>query len=218
MKIICMYTHVYIANLSSILILCHISLHPTGMNYFIAMLFYERIESVSQLWSFGLMSPYLFLSFSLWRPPPPPPPLSLSSPSFVCVCAPLSLSLSLSLSFSLSLSLNESWIVICHTCIAWCFGHSGRIVVPEVCYNLKQFNGSGEWSLILEGAMNGVTVSMSAFLACMPRVLLCWFESCVGHEFSGFSMWHFLKLIARGFLWVLWFPPLLHQLMVQLMK
>ena len=48
------------------------------------------------------------------------------------------------------------------------------------------------------GAMCGVTVSMSGF------------ESRLGLESLGCSMWHFLKLIARGFLWVLWFPPLLH--------
>ena len=34
--------------------------------------------------------------------------------------------------------------------------------------------------------------------------------SRLGLESSGCSMWHFLKLVARGFLWVLRFPPLLH--------
>ena len=31
-------------------------------------------------------------------------------------------------------------------------------------------------------------------------------------------MWHFLKLVVRGFPWVLQFPPLLHQLMVSAYK
>ena len=38
------------------------------------------------------------------------------------------------------------------------------------------------------------------------------FKSQLGLEFSGFSMWHFLKLIVRDFLWVLQFPHLLHRL------
>ena len=42
----------------------------------------------------------------------------------------------------------------------------------------------------------------------------------VGLEFFSFGMWHFLKLIfiIRGFLWVLWFPPLLHWIMVSAKK
>ena len=52
------------------------------------------------------------------------------------------------------------------------------------------------------GATHGVTVSM-------PPMLLCGFESRLGPESLGFSMWHFLKLVAVGFLRVLWFPPLL---------
>ena len=42
-------------------------------------------------------------------------------------------------------------------------------------------------------------------------MLLCGFESWLGLESSGFSMWHFLKLVARGFLRVLRFSPLLHR-------
>ena len=53
---------------------------------------------------------------------------------------------------------------------------------------------------------------------CLPPMLLCWFESRSGLEFSGFSMWHFLKLDVRGFLRVLRFPPLLHRLMVSAHK
>ena len=33
----------------------------------------------------------------------------------------------------------------------------------------------------------------------LPPMLLCGFESRLGLESSGFSMWHFLKLVARGF-------------------
>ena len=51
-----------------------------------------------------------------------------------------------------------------------------------------------------------------------PLMLLCGFESRFWLESSGFGMWHFLKLVARGFLRVLRFPPLLHRLMVQPMK
>ena len=57
-------------------------------------------------------------------------------------------------------------------------------------------------------ATRGVTVSMSAFLACHQ----CYCAgSRLGLESSGCSMWHFLKLVARGFLRVLRFPPLLHR-------
>ena len=46
-------------------------------------------------------------------------------------------------------------------------------------------------------------------------MLLCGFKTRLGFESSGFSMWHFLKLVARGFLRVLQFSSLLHRLMVQ---
>ena len=45
----------------------------------------------------------------------------------------------------------------------------------------------------------------------LPPMLLRGFESRLGLESSGCRMWHFLKLVARGFLWVLRFPPLLHR-------
>ena len=70
-----------------------------------------------------------------------------------------------------------------------------------------------EWDYLngwIKGATRGVTVSMSAFLACHP-MLLRGFEFRLGLESSGCSMWHFLKLVARGFLRVLRFPPLLHR-------
>ena len=52
----------------------------------------------------------------------------------------------------------------------------------------------------------------------LPPMLLCGFESRLGLESSGLSMCYFLKLVARGFLRVLRFPPLLHQLLVQPIK
>ena len=36
----------------------------------------------------------------------------------------------------------------------------------------------------------------------------------VGSWILDIIMWHFLELVIWGFLWVLWFSPLLHQLMV----
>ena len=43
-------------------------------------------------------------------------------------------------------------------------------------------------------------------------------ESWLGLEFAGFSRWHFLKLVVRGFLRVLRCPPLLHQLIILVNK
>ena len=60
------------------------------------------------------------------------------------------------------------------------------------------------------GATRGVAVSMSAFLACHQFY-------CAGLSFAwGLNLRPvvcdiFLKLVARGFLWVLGFPPLLHR-------
>ena len=64
------------------------------------------------------------------------------------------------------------------------------------------------------GAMRCVTVGTSAFLAC-HQCYCAGFQSRLGIESSGCSMWNFLKLVARGFLRVLRFPPLLRRLMVQ---
>ena len=69
------------------------------------------------------------------------------------------------------------------------------------------------------GVMCGVTVSTSAFCFLnLPPMLLCEFEPRLGLESSDFSMWHFLKLVARRFLQVLRFPPLLRRLMIQPVK
>ena len=56
-----------------------------------------------------------------------------------------------------------------------------------------------------------------AFLS-LPPMLQCGFESRLGLDVSGFSMWHFLKLVVRGFLRVLRFPPLLYRLMISANK
>ena len=45
----------------------------------------------------------------------------------------------------------------------------------------------------------------------LPLMLQCGFESRLGLVFSGFGMWHFLKLVTWGFSRVLRFPPLLHR-------
>ena len=45
----------------------------------------------------------------------------------------------------------------------------------------------------------------------LPPMILRGFESRSELESSGCSMWHFLKFVARGFLRVLRFPPLLHR-------
>ena len=60
------------------------------------------------------------------------------------------------------------------------------------------------------GAARGVTVSTSAFPS-LPPTLLCRFESRLGLESWGFSMGHFVKLVARV-------SPLLHRLMIQPIK
>ena len=72
-----------------------------------------------------------------------------------------------------------------------------------------------EWTKLVE-VMRGVRVIMSA--SSLPPILEWGFKSRLGLEFSDFSVWHFLKLVVRGFLWVLRFPPLLHWLMVSVNK
>ena len=54
-------------------------------------------------------------------------------------------------------------------------------------------------------------------LLCHDRRKINSFFLCPSLSLS-LSMWHFLKLVARGFLRVLRFPPLLHWLMVQPIK
>ena len=66
--------------------------------------------------------------------------------------------------------------------------------------------------------MRGVSNGKHVCFPSLPPVLECRFESRLGLVFSSFSMWHFLKLVIRGFLQVLRFPPLLHGLMVPPIK
>ena len=68
------------------------------------------------------------------------------------------------------------------------------------------------------GATHGVTiVSTSVFVAC-HQCYCAGLSVTSGLEFSGFSMWHFLKLVARGFLRVLRFPSLLISEMLRPIK
>ena len=62
----------------------------------------------------------------------------------------------------------------------------------------------------VNGVTCGVTVSMSAFLA-LHQCYCAGSSLAWGLESSGYSMWDFLKLVARGFLWILRFPPHLHR-------
>ena len=52
----------------------------------------------------------------------------------------------------------------------------------------------------------------NCFFCRLPPTLECGLESRLGLEFPGFGMWHFLKLVVRGFLRVRWIPSLLHEL------
>ena len=51
-----------------------------------------------------------------------------------------------------------------------------------------------------------------------PPTLEGRFESRLGLECPGFSVWHFLELVVRRFLRVLRFPPLLHRLIISASK
>ena len=93
---------------------------------------------------------------------------------------------------------------------------NSRIMKPEnpsPCRDSSLRFTVGGKCLLGKHATRGVTVSTSAFLACHQ----CY---CAGSRIAwslnllGFSMWHFLKLVARGFRRVFRFPPLFHRLMV----
>ena len=60
------------------------------------------------------------------------------------------------------------------------------------------------------GATRGVMVSTSVF-ASKHLPLECGFDFLLWLEFSGFGVWHFLKRAIWGLLWILQFPPFLHQ-------
>ena len=89
-------------------------------------------------------------------------------------------------------------ILITHTRYKTMFKRNS-ITYTKTCWKVT------ENSLDLQGP------HLVQWIASLPPVLLCGFESPLGLESSGFSKWHFLKLAARGFLWVLQFPPLLHR-------
>ena len=67
-------------------------------------------------------------------------------------------------------------------------------------------------TLKMRGAMRHVTVCQHVCFPSLPPMLLCMFKSRLGLESSGFGLWHFLKLITRGFLRAVRFPPFLHRL------
>ena len=73
------------------------------------------------------------------------------------------------------------------------------------CYHLLQFRNIAVYWLA------------RLFPSLLP-VLERGFESWLGLEFLGFRMWHFLKLVVRGFLRVLQLSPLLHWLTVSANK
>ena len=93
---------------------------------------------------------------------------------------------------------------------------------------------SKSYAAILNRATHGVMTGMSSSSAFDMMVVLttgmsdflestchqCYLQVpvSVGAWISGFSMWHFLKLVVRGFLWMLWFPPLLLPLLFQPIK
>ena len=64
-----------------------------------------------------------------------------------------------------------------------------------------------QWAIPAPAWCNGLHVCSPS----LPPMLLRGFESRLGLESSCCNMWHFLKLVARGFLRVLRFPPLLHR-------
>ena len=84
----------------------------------------------------------------------------------------------------------------------------GCKVLPGICVDVKCFHVSFADILVAQ-----LWAAFGSLSRCQLSI-----ESRSGLEFSGFSMWHFLKLVVRGFLRVLRFPPLLHRLMVSANK
>ena len=87
--------------------------------------------------------------------------------------------------------------------------HPGRLPVARGGSG-HGFQNCPEWG-VESGATRGVTVSCFPSL---PPMLECGFESRLGLESSGLSMWLFLTLVDRGFLRVLRFPPHFHRSVV----
>ena len=89
--------------------------------------------------------------------------------------------------------------------------HRAIAVVPATS---KEYLREGSAQTDCSSGGIGVVCSLVANDLCFPNLppmLLRGFESRLELESLGFSMWHFLKLVARGFLRVLRFPPLLHR-------
>ena len=77
----------------------------------------------------------------------------------------------------------------------------------------RREEGEGGWRARGRGS-----VPLSRMEMVQGQCRLSGAASLLGLEVSGFSMWHFLKLVVRGSLRVFRFPPLLHWLMVQPIK
>ena len=82
-------------------------------------------------------------------------------------------------------------------------GHTTMTVLPPSSHHhqRQQKQSVLNCSLVFmittdHGATHGVTVSTC--FPSLPPMLLCVFESRLGLQSLGFSMWHFLKLVARG--------------------
>ena len=96
--------------------------------------------------------------------------------------------------------------------------YSGKTYTSPCCVGLCALcgrwtwsDGGAAWRNAARTRGNAWCNSQHVCFPSLPPMLPRWFESCWGLEPSGCSMWHFLKLIARVFLRVLWFPPLLHR-------
>ena len=101
--------------------------------------------------------------------------------------------------------------IICHSCDLSIERTLGRLQRELSCALKCGVLWSAMNFVVWDAWCNGSHVCFPS----LPPMLLCGFESRLGLESSGLSMWHFLKLVARGFLRTLRFPPLLHRLMVQ---
>ena len=87
------------------------------------------------------------------------------------------------------------------------------VYVPGCCqvyFSVNSLCDISHYRTCTDWVMRGAMVSFPS----LPPMLVCGFKSWLGLEFSGVSMWHFLKLVIRGFLRVLRFPPFLRRLMV----
>ena len=84
----------------------------------------------------------------------------------------------------------------------------GRLILKDKAVILGRLLLSDIGHIIMVGETRDVKVIKSALLACHQ----CMFESRLGLQSFGFSVCHFLKHVARGFLRILRYPPLLRRL------